>query len=366
MMPDRDQIPLFRMIDASLNRAAEGLRSLEEIARFVLADSTLTSQLKSLRHDLQAATATLSRQSLLEARDTESDVGTSIRGAGEYHRSNLLDILIAAASRTQQSLRVIEEASKAIDSRIATSVEQIRYQSYTICSHLEQRCRDRSRRDRLVNAHLYVLIDAARDSSAFCQIVEQLCEAGVDVLQLRDREHDDRTLIERARLGTEIARRHDAIFIMNDRADLALAAETDGVHLGQEELPVEVARQILGADKLIGVSTHELTQALQAVEQGADYIGCGPIFSGRTKTFDSYLGTNWLKTIAGQIDIPAFAIGGIDHTNVDQVVDAGINRIAVTGAIRDAADPAQAAAELRRRLTGESRSSLAPTGPASP
>ncbi len=137
---------------------------------------------------------------------------------------------------------------------------------------------------------------------------------------------------------------------MNDRADLAAAADTDGVHVGQEELPVAQTRQIVGPSRLIGVSTHSIEQARDAVTDGADYIGCGPVFAGRTKTFESYAGTDFLKEVAREIEIPAFAIGGIDASNINQVVRAGFHRVAVTGAVRDADDPAAAAKALKRTL----------------
>ncbi len=137
---------------------------------------------------------------------------------------------------------------------------------------------------------------------------------------------------------------------MNDRADLAVAADTDGVHVGQDELPAPEVRQIVGAKRLVGVSTHSIQQAREAVVQGADYIGCGPVFPGRTKQFDAFVGTTLLDQVATEIELPAFAIGGIDASNVGQVIAAGIRRIAVTGAIRDADEPAAAASLLKKML----------------
>jgi thiamine-phosphate pyrophosphorylase len=169
-------------------------------------------------------------------------------------------------------------------------------------------------------------------------------------VQLRDRSVDDRTLLARARQGTEITRQLGGLFIMNDRPDLAVAAGTDGVHVGQDELPVAETRRIVGANRLIGVSTHSIEQAREAVADGADYIGCGPVFPGRTKAFESYVGTVFLKAVADEIKLPAFAIGGIEESNLEQVLQSGIRRVAVTGAIRDANDPVAAVSELKKRL----------------
>ena len=354
-MSDEDLQATYRILDASANRAGEGLRTLEEFARFVLDDLGMTAQLKSLRHDLATAVKGLSRDSLLRARDTTADVGTEIRESSEYARTDLSEVVAAAASRTQQSLRVLEEYGKTIDASVAAEVEQIRYRCYTLCADVELRLPrfDRLSHDRqlrLSQSKLYVLIDAAADEQVFAKMVTLLVQAGVDVLQLRDRGVDDRTLLSRARVGTEIARQFGKLFIMNDRADLAAAADTDGVHVGQDELPVAPTRQIVGPSRLIGVSTHSIEQARDAVADGADYIGCGPVFAGRTKTFESYVGTDFLKEVAREIEIPAFAIGGIDASNIIQVVQAGFHRVAVTGAVRDADDPAAAATALRKTL----------------
>jgi thiamine-phosphate pyrophosphorylase len=247
-------------------------------------------------------------------------------------------------------LRVLEEYGKTIDVSVAAKIEQLRYRSYTVSAQLELELQVNQRTARLHQTRLYVLVDAGPTENAYAEMVTRLVQGDVDILQLRDRSADDRTLLRRARLGTEIARQHDKLFIMNDRADLTVAADTDGVHVGQEELPVAEARQIVGAQRLLGVSTHTIEQARGAVADGADYIGCGPVFPGRTKEFDSYVGTMFLKDVASEIELPAFAIGGIDASNLNQVIDAGLHRIAVTGAVRDAKDPVEAAAELKRRL----------------
>lgn len=351
-MANQPQRATHRILDASANRASEGLRTMEEFARFLLDDEVLSQQLKTLRHQLTVALGKISRGSLLMARDTEGDVGTQVQTETEYARADLASVVAAAASRTQQSLRVLEEYGKTLDGSIVTEIEQIRYRCYTVAAELELRIPVDQRRQRLQRSVLYVLIEALDDEDAFCEQVRTLATAGVDVFQLRDHRVDDRTLIRRARAGTAIAREGDSLFIMNDRADLALAADTDGVHVGQEELPAKYAREILGPERLVGVSTHSLEQAQDAVREGADYIGCGPVFTSQTKSFDSFVGTQLLEQVSGELDLPAFAIGGIDETNVSSVIEAGFRRIAVSGAIRHASDPINAVSELRRQLVG--------------
>ena len=349
-MPDDANSPIYRILDASANRVAEGLRTMEDFARFVLNDGELTSELKSLRHDLAAALGRLPRSSLLVARDTTGDVGTEISLPSESQRHQLSDVVSAAAERCQQSLRVLEEYGKTIDPRLSSEIEQIRYRSYTAHAQLELKACFARRHEQLASSRLYVLIDTGPDEQTFSESVTRLAEGAVDIFQLRDRSASDRTLVQRARLGTKIAQRCGKLFIMNDRADLAAAADTDGVHVGQTELPAADARRLLGPWKLIGVSTHSIAEARQAVSDGADYIGCGPVFPGRTKSFDAYVGVDLLRQVAGEIDIPAFAIGGIDQSNLTRVIDAGFRRVAVTGAVRDAGDPVAASLAIQNML----------------
>lgn len=324
---------------------------MEEIARFVLDDGDLTAEFKNQRHGLVSALKRVSRRSLLRSRNTGEDVGTEISETLEYVRTDLAHVVAAAAARTQQSFRVLEEYAKTLNPQMSADLEQIRYRCYTASADLELRVAKQAVSGRLEAANLYALVSCGSSHADFLAKVEQLLDGPVDIIQLRDRDADDRTLISRARAGTEIARRLGKLFIMNDRADLAMAADTDGVHVGQQELSVADARKIVG-DRMIGVSTHSIEQARDAVTDGADYIGCGPVFSSKTKCFTEFVGTKFLVEVVNEIRIPAFAIGGIDLSNVDKVVETGMRRIAVTGALRDSEDPVRAAKQLKAALLG--------------
>jgi thiamine-phosphate pyrophosphorylase len=329
---------VLRILDASANRVGEGLRTVEEWARFALDDHELSTELKLIRHQVAGALAVLPRHRMLAARDTVGDVGTEISSPSEHVRNHAGEVVVAGISRTGQSLRVMEEYLKTIDADSAATIEQARYRFYTAAAKLELQLSRHDRVQRIRQAKLYVLIDARPSETEFKETVATLSAAGVDVLQLRDRSQTDRKLIARAQVGTEIAGKQGTLFIMNDRADLALAAGCDGVHVGQDELPAAKAREILGHDRLVGVSTHSIDQADEAAASGADYIGCGPVFPSRTKSFDQFPGLAYVREVADQIQIPSFAIGGIDESNLDQVIAAGGNRIAVTSAVRDCQD----------------------------
>ncbi len=350
-MPSPPEERVHRILDASANRAAEGLRTIEEFARFIEDDPELSTRLKSLRHDLAAAMGRIPRRDLLTARDTAGDVGTTISNVAETRRTGLSEVVAAAASRTQQSLRCLEEYGKTIDPHFAASVESVRYRCYDIAAAVELRVTPDRRRRRLDASLLYLLVDADASADAFAVKIRTLSAAGADVFQLRDRGHDDRTLYERAVLGARVAREADVLFLVNDRADLAAAADADGVHVGQEELPAAAARRVVGPQRLVGVSTHSREQAEAAVVDGADYIGFGPMFPGATKSFDAFVGTDALAEVASGTPLPTFAIGGINGNNLDRVLAAGARRIAVTSAISAANDPIVATRELKRRLT---------------
>lgn len=325
------------------------MRTLEETSRFILNDSATTAVLKSLRHELADVERSLPRDARLTARDTAGDVGTRIAVDSENSRSHHREVVVAASARVQQSLRVAEEHLKRFDGRSAGAVEGIRYRFYDTSAQLELALTRIDRRVRLAGASIYVLVTASRSADQFCQNVRSLLKSGADVLQLRDRSVSDRELFERCRIAQSVANELGKLFIVNDRADIAAAADADGVHVGQDELPPAAVRRVVGPDKLVGLSTHDLTQVTDSSTQPIDYIGCGPVFPSQTKAFDRYTGTGWLTEAAQQTKVPAFAIGGIDIANAAQVANAGIRRIAVSGALDpERYDPGDLADRIRQ------------------
>jgi thiamine-phosphate pyrophosphorylase len=185
--------------------------------------------------------------------------------------------------------------------------------------------------------------------------IAEAAAGGVDVVQLREKGLGDRALLERARQVRRWTREAGVLFIVNDRPDIARLAEADGVHLGQDDLPVSAARRVFGPAALIGVSTHNLRQLRQAVLDGASYVGVGPAFRSNTKEFAELAGLDYVREALAATSLPAFVIGGIDATNIDQVVAAGGRRVAVSQAILRAESPRAVATELRRRLTSGSK-----------
>jgi thiamine-phosphate pyrophosphorylase len=174
----------------------------------------------------------------------------------------------------------------------------------------------------------------------------QALAAGVRLFQYRDKHGSRKSIWKTALLLAKIARRTGALLIVNDYADIALAVDADGVHLGQDDLPVEEARKIIGREKLIGISTHNTEQARDAEQSGADYIGFGPIYPTATKDAGAAQGLENLRTIRQTVSIPIIAIGGINESNAGDIVRAGADGVAVISAILTADDMKQKALDM--------------------
>jgi thiamine-phosphate pyrophosphorylase len=203
------------------------------------------------------------------------------------------------------------------------------------------------RRDRLARSRLYVVTDARREQGDLPEFLDSVLGAGVDIVQLREKDAEAADVIRWGMVFKVTAEAHGALFIVNDRPDVALALDADGVHLGQDDLPPEVARRILGPDAIIGLSTHSPEQ-WDAASPEADYLCAGPVWETPTKPGRPAVGLDLVRYAAksGE-DRPWFAIGGINEENLPEVIDAGADRIVVVRAVTRAAQPSHAVAALR-------------------
>ena len=361
----------IRVLDASLNRATEGLRVVEDYVRFVLDDRHLTEQFKRLRHDLAAAGGQLSLAERHAARDTQADVGTTVSTPSEGERRDAWQVCVASLERVKQSLRSLEEFSKVATPQAVGELERLRYWLYTLEAAVG---RTVEANELLEEARLYVLVDGCASEETFAALVNELIAARVDVIQLRDKRLSDRELIARGRLLVSLCRAdrrvvgpdlngnvgnpspspslrgRGILVIINDRPDVAAVVDADGVHVGQDEMLVKDARSIVGPRRLVGVSTHSIEHARAAVLDGANYLGVGPTFPSQTKSFDAFPGLDFVRQVAAEIRLPAFAIGGIDASNVGEVVAAGLRRVAVSSAVTGDAKPQAAVEALRAGL----------------
>lgn len=336
-----------RILDANFNRAREALRVMEDAARFLLDDAPLTEELKTLRHELAAIERSL--PDVMISRDTAGDVGCAITTTSERSRAAAADVAIAACKRLGEALRSLEEFTKVIQPDAAVALEAARYRSY----ELEQRLVLRLRAARPAQWRICVLLTEALCARPWLETARELIAAGVDAIQLREKNMDGGELLTRARQLRAMAHeqataeRRTAI-IVNDRLDVAMAAEADGVHLGQSDLPVSAARRIAPAAMVIGVSTHNLDEAERAVANGASYCGVGCMFPSATQPGAPMAGAAYLRAFVERFpDMPHLAIGGITAANVQQLAEAGARGIAVSSAVCGSDNPAAVMQALR-------------------
>ncbi len=334
-----------RIIDANLNRACEALRVLEEIARFLLEDKNISADLKNIRHTLNSL-QDADYAELLLARDTEGDIGVSIKNPDK--RSGIETIFKANIKRLQQALRVLAEyCPENFD-----MLENLRYKSYTLEKNMWDKLKEKYNKFMLEDKKLYLVTNSDKFESEdlFLDAVASALKGGVDILQLREKNMPANKIIELGKKVKLLCAEYGATFIVNDRVDIAYVLDADGVHLGQDDMDIESARKILGNNAIIGISTHAPAQAQKAIADGADYIGMGPVFTTPTKPGRQSVGLEYVKWVSENIKIPAFAIGGIDLDNVQDVVNAGAKKIAVVRAIINSDNPEKAAQEFLKVL----------------
>lgn len=318
----------YRIIDVNSNRAREATRVIEDYARFILEDATLYNQIRSIRHNLIKILSSIT-PNLLYSRDIEMDLGKNTIS----NKKNLPEIIISNFRRLSEALRSITEYLKIQPARpdvpcpndcsvgrvsgwspaLATRIEKLRFEAY----QLEQRFFYLLYPKQLLQKiRLYVLVPEKIDNRPIDKIIIELIKGGADAIQLRAEKLNDKELLILARKIRKITRHANMLFIVNDRIDIALLSQADGIHLGETDISIRDARRLLGSDKIIGATSHSIEEALDAEKNGADYISVGPFFPSPTKPLLKPRGFGYLKNIAKKIHIPYIAIGGINKTNL--------------------------------------------------
>ncbi|HAU49967.1 MAG TPA: thiamine phosphate synthase, partial [Planctomycetaceae bacterium] len=247
---DDSGVGIWRTLDASANRSAEAVRVLEDILRFCLDDAFLSQEAKAIRHELAIIFSREDLQARIRLRDVLRDVGVSTTVAKTPPRTEIKHVVAANAARASQSIRSLEECSRLVVPAVTTAFEQLRYRIYT----LEKAAMTTIiSENRLADISLCVLLDVDRPKTEFKTLVGQLLAAGVNMIQLRDKKANTSLLCERTKTITQQARQYAesttgkrCIVLVNDRADVAVAANADGVHLGETDLPVNLARKVCG------------------------------------------------------------------------------------------------------------------------
>ena len=341
----------LRIIDANLNRIGEGLRLLEDMARLLLNDAALTEQLKAMRHQLITGDLPFNQQ-LLQARDSEGDVGIDIEASEQKKPREIPLMVVANSRRVQESLRAIEELAKTPELTAKLGSEkfkQARFELYSIERKLLSRL---LRQDKIKQiSGLYAIIDTqALKGHSHIEAASEIIRGGAKIIQLRDKHSSKKELLPIAQQLEKLCAEHNVLFMVNDYLDLALAADADGLHLGQDDLPTKEVRKLLPIGKILGCSATTAEQAIAAAADGADYIAAGSIFPSPTKENAHVIGLQGLRQIREAVSLPLVAIGGITKDNAAEVIAAGASSAAVISAILQAESPREAARQIADKL----------------
>ena len=342
----KDDLRIAQIIDANLDRAREGLRVLEDWARYGLGRVDLVKQLKDYRQKLGSHHLDFYKN----ARNYSKDKCNGLSHPEQFKRVNTQNIISSNSSRVQEALRVLEEFSKNNNYELSKAASLIRYEIYTIEIELMNAQCNKKLNDILIENNLYLITN---DKSDLILDIENLLIEGVKIIQYRFKGSDDFNNLKKAKIIRKLCKKHGAIFIVNDRLDIALASEADGVHLGQNDLDLISARKILGYSKIIGISANNEQDIKQAIQNGCDYLGIGPVFKTNTKKNKKPLGIDNIKKLTKDIKIPWYAIGGIKNENIPKLKSNNINKVAIVSDIMNDENPKNKAIIILKSLNHE-------------
>lgn len=330
---------------------------VEDTARFVLNDGELSSSLKAMRHEL-AGMAKLTGLDLLSGRDSPNDVGreSGVRvGSGQR---DLVDVVRANLKRAQESLRTIEEYAQTSELRATLDVavaESLRYRAYDCESQIVGRLSRRLQSQRVRG--LYVIVDrAVVGSRSPVEVAGQAAMGGARVIQLRDKLSPKADVVRVATEMMKVCAEHDVLFVVNDYVDIAAAIGAPAVHVGQDDIPIDAVRRLMSLDSIVGVSCHSAEDVRRARGSGADYIAVGSVFQTVQKENPVVVGTELVSQARLEAPgVPLVAIGGIDVSNVAQVVSAGADAIALIGAVVGKTNVLDATLDMVARIARASK-----------
>ncbi|MBF0412328.1 MAG: thiamine phosphate synthase [Desulfamplus sp.] len=369
----------MRIVDANLNRVAEGIRVIEDFFRFnfdsennfdvktfdnrenhikLVEPPKLVESLRELRHKVRKSACGIMPE-LLTTRDVDGDIGFNISQNSRLDKreEGTLDIITANFKRIQEGIRSIEESLKSMNYYAAAKqYESLRYTSYNLeqeCFRfMEEQTKKEQQKSKFPVTDIYCLTDHALSCGrSNIEVVNEMIRSGIKIIQYREKE---RAAFEKYRECVQIREMTKAAgvtFIVNDDVALAMMVGADGVHIGQSDYPVEGVRKLVGQDFIIGLSTHAPEEAVKAQNAGVDYIGVGPIYSTKTKKdVCSPVGHAYLEYVVKNISIPFVAIGGIKESNLHEITSRGARCVAMVSEITGAADIGAKIESIRQKI----------------
>jgi len=340
---------VYRIIDANFNRAREAARVVEEFCRFALNSAALTERAKKLRHELSACIGQLDAGRLLSSRDTSGDVGAGETVDKQLQRNELKDCFTAGCKRLTEALRTLAETTQTLDRSIAETIEKLRFEAYALEKDIVLFSEPAEKFKRV---GLYVIISSNLPVDVIA-LTQRCVAGGADCIQLRTKDISDVTLFAVAVEFVKVCKSAGVLSIINDRADIAIAAGADGVHIGQDDLPIEQVRKLQATPLIVGKSTHSFEQLNSACGELPTYVSLGPVFSTVTKPAVEAVGLDYVRQATKQLSntgIANVAIGGITVNNVEEVLEAGAGIIAVCSAVTQAKDPTAACRTLKKKI----------------
>ena len=338
-----------RIIDANFNRAREAIRVVEEFCRFALNSTGLTNRAKQLRHELSGVIGKLDTGSLIASRDTVGDVGVGQVVAKQMDRGDLRDSLSAGCKRLTEALRALAEVIRIESQPSAEAIEKLRYDAYTLEKDIVLFA---DAVEKYKRVGLYVVITSELPIEVI-SFTHKCAAGGADCIQLRAKAIQDDKLFSLAEAFVGICKDTGVLSVINDRVDIAVAAGADGLHVGQNDLPIEQARKLQTTPLVIGKSTHSIKQLRDACDERPTYAALGPVFATGTKPDVPPVGLDYVRQaveVLADEGIGNVAIGGITADNVEQVLSAGAASIAVCAAVTKSEDPTGACRALKKKI----------------
>lgn len=318
---------IARIIDVNINRFSEGMKVIEDLMRFYWQDQKILFELRKWKH-LFWQHFSQYRNQVVFARASHQDIGRKI-DFDIQKRDKIIDILNVNFKRCQESARVLEEIFKEVSVPHSRFCKTLRFALYDLEKAFLKYININ------FNPLLYVILDIATIGRKYLTEITKACvDGGSTLLQLRETEISSaRQFLNDAENIRKISKDANVKLIINNRLDIALAVNADGIHLGKNDMPIKKAKSILNSDMLVGITVRNVREAQRAEKAGANYISLGSIFPSPTKTKIPIVGVNTLKKVSEAVSIPVIAIGGINKDNVIEVIQNGADGIAVISAV---------------------------------
>ena len=341
-----DDIRIFQIIDANLDRAREGLRVLEDWARFGLGNEDFVIRIKNFRQILGKNHLQIYKKS----RNYNEDKCKGLSHVEQINRNTPEETISSNSARVQEALRVIEEFSRGHNYKLSKIASNIRYEIYTLeIEFLNFNIRKKAELI-ISESYLYAITDKKEN---LIEIIEKILLGGVKIIQHRFKDGNDKDHLSEAIEIKRLCKKYNSLFIVNDRVDIALASNADGIHLGQNDMDLQTAKKLLGSSKIIGISANNMTDITNAIKNGCDYIGIGPVFKTTTKKNKEPLGIEKIKLLTKDLKIPWFVIGGINKLNISLLKNHGISKVALVSGLLNSENPKGEAIKIIKELSHE-------------